>query len=134
VALQPKQQLGNGLGAEEHLRKQGIHRQSRVRHRNRAAAFTPCRFLRDKKTDFTRLDSMITAAYDSYLPWLKSQLPALLKAMGRCARLSDPLKARLAIQTTRKRYAPGISWAVASVKTYLAVLFCGRRHRRSRTR
>src|SRR5271170_2671936 len=51
------------------------------------------RVLQDKK-DFT-LDSLITAAYDSYLPWFDKPLPALLKAYDALPS-SDPLKTKLA--------------------------------------
>ena len=33
----------------------------------------------ENKTDFT-LDSLIAAAYDSYLPWFEKTIPALIKA------------------------------------------------------
>ena len=51
------------------------------------------RVLQDKK-DFT-LDSLIAAAYDSYLPWFDKPLPALVQAWAD-APLSDPLKFKLA--------------------------------------
>ena len=53
------------------------------------------RVLQDKK-DFT-LDSLIAAAYDSYLPWFEKPIPALIKAWDD-APLSDPLKVKLADQ------------------------------------
>ncbi|HWW98351.1 MAG TPA: acylase, partial [Edaphobacter sp.] len=77
------------------------------------------RVLKDKK-DFT-LDSLITAAYDSYLPWFEKPIPALLKAWDE-APTSNPLKARLADQIAALRtwdYRSG----VASVPTSLAVFW-----------
>ena len=47
------------------------------------------RVLQDKK-DFT-VDSLISAAYDSYLPWFEKTIPALVKAWDD-APASDPLK------------------------------------------
>jgi acyl-homoserine-lactone acylase len=77
------------------------------------------RVLRDKK-DFT-LDSLITAAYDSYLPWFEKPLPALIKAWDD-APASDPLKAKLADQIAALRKWD-YRWAVASVPTSLAVFW-----------
>ncbi len=53
------------------------------------------RVLKDKK-DFT-LDSLIAAAYDSYLTWFDKPLPALIKAWDGTPE-SDPLKAKTAEQ------------------------------------
>src|SRR5258705_5053256 len=75
------------------------------------------RVLRDKK-DFS-LDSLITAAYDSYLPWFEKPLPALIKAWDD-APASDPLKARLADQIATMR-TWDYRWGVASIPTSLAV-------------
>ena len=47
----------------------------------------------ENKKDFT-IDSLIAAAYDSYLPAFEQTLPALLKAWDR-APASNPLKAKL---------------------------------------
>jgi acyl-homoserine lactone acylase PvdQ len=77
------------------------------------------RVLRDKK-DFT-LDSLITAAYDSYLPWFEKPLPALIKAWDD-APASDPLKAKLADQIVALR-TWDYRWGVASVPTSLAVFW-----------
>ena len=49
------------------------------------------RVLQNKK-DFT-LDSLITAAYDSYLTWFEKPIPALVKAWDKTP-ASDPLKAK----------------------------------------
>ena len=50
------------------------------------------RVLQNKK-DFT-LDSLIAAAYDSYLPWFEKPIPALIKAWD-SAPAADPLKTKL---------------------------------------
>src|SRR5579883_64598 len=77
------------------------------------------RVLQGKK-DFT-LDSLISAAYDSYLPWFEKTLPALIKAWdGRPA--SDPLKGKLADQIAVLR-AWDYRWAANSVPTSLAVFW-----------
>jgi acyl-homoserine-lactone acylase len=77
------------------------------------------RVLQGKK-DFT-LDSLITAAYDSYLPWFEKPIPALIKAWDD-APASDPLKAKLADQIGTLR-TWDYRWAVASVPTSLAVFW-----------
>jgi acyl-homoserine-lactone acylase len=77
------------------------------------------RVLQGKK-DFT-LDSLITAAYDSYLPWFDKPLPALIKAWDD-ASPSDPLKSKLADQIASLR-TWDCRWAVASVPTSLAVFW-----------
>jgi acyl-homoserine lactone acylase PvdQ len=77
------------------------------------------RVLQGKK-DFT-LDSLITAAYDSYLPWFEKPIPALLKAWDDTP-ASDPLKAKLAEQITVLR-TWDYRWGVASVPTSLAVFW-----------
>ena len=77
------------------------------------------RVLRDKK-DFT-LDSLITAAYDSYLPWFERPLPALIAAWDQ-APSSDPLKAKVADQIGLLR-TWDMRWGVASVPTSLAVFW-----------
>jgi acyl-homoserine-lactone acylase len=84
------------------------------------------RVLRDKK-DFT-LDSLITAAYDSYLPWFEKPLPALLKAWDD-APASDPLKSKLADQIAALR-TWDYRWGTTSVPTSLAVFWAEdvRRH------
>jgi acyl-homoserine-lactone acylase len=77
------------------------------------------RVLQDKK-DFT-VDSLLAAAYDSYLPWFEKPLPALLKAYDRLP-ASDPLKAKLAqpVDVLRKW---DLRWASGSVATSLAVFW-----------
>jgi acyl-homoserine lactone acylase PvdQ len=77
------------------------------------------RVLQGKK-DFT-LDSLITAAYDSYLPWFEKPIPALIKAWDD-APASDPLKAKLADQIAALR-TWDYRWGVASVSTSLAVFW-----------
>lgn len=77
------------------------------------------RVLQNKK-DFT-LESLITAAYDSYLPWFDNTLPALLKAWKE-ANQSDPLKTKLAEPIAALR-GWDHRWAVNSVPTSLAVFW-----------
>ena len=75
------------------------------------------RVLQDKK-DFT-LDSLIAAAYDSYLPAFAEQLPALIKAWD-AAPDSNPLKGKLSEQIAMLRNWD-YRWSVASIPTSLAV-------------
>jgi len=74
----------------------------------------------ENKTDFT-LDSLIAAAYDSYLPWFEKTIPALVKAWD-AAPDSDPLKARLADQIGLLRNWD-LRWGVDSIPTSLAVFW-----------
>ena len=87
--------------------------------RETARGLHAVRVLTDKK-DFT-IDSLITAAYDSYLPWFEKPLPALIKAWDD-APASDPLKAKLADQIAVLR-TWDYRWGVASVPTSLAVFW-----------
>ena len=67
------------------------------------------------------VDSLIAAAYDSYLTWFDKPLPALIKAWdGTPAR--SPLKSRLAEQIELLRKWDH-RWAVNSVPTSLAVFW-----------
>ena len=77
------------------------------------------RVLQDKK-DFT-LDSLIAAAYDSYLPWFEKPIPALAKAWDQTP-ASNPLKAKTAEQIALLR-AWDRRWSVASIPTSLAVFW-----------
>jgi acyl-homoserine lactone acylase PvdQ len=70
--------------------------------------------------DFT-LNSLIGAAYDSYLPWFEKPIPALTKAWDD-APASNPLKAKLADPIAMLR-TWDLRWAVASVPTSLAVFW-----------
>ncbi len=72
------------------------------------------------KTGFT-VDSLIAAAYDSYLTWFDKPLPALLKAWD-AAPAADPVKAGLAEQIAALRKWDH-RWAVDSVPTSLAVFW-----------
>jgi len=70
------------------------------------------------RKDFT-LDSLIAAAYDSYLPAFADLLPPLIKAWD-AAPDAHPLKATLAEQiATLRRW--DYRWSIASVPTALAV-------------
>jgi len=77
------------------------------------------RVLQDKK-DFT-VDSLMAAAYDSYLPWFEKPIPALAKAWDDLP-ASDPLKAKTAepVELLRKW---DLRWAVDSVPTSVAVFW-----------
>ena len=77
------------------------------------------RVLQDKK-DFT-IDSLIAAAYDSYLTWFDKPLPALLKAWDQTP-ATDPLKTKLADQISLLR-AWDRRWSVTSAPTSLAVFW-----------
>jgi acyl-homoserine-lactone acylase len=72
------------------------------------------------KKDFT-LSSLISTAYDSYLPSFERMIPPLLKAYDDAA-ASNPLKAKLAEQIAVLR-AWDYRWAVPSVATSLAVFW-----------
>jgi acyl-homoserine lactone acylase PvdQ len=74
------------------------------------------RVLQGKK-DFT-LESLIAAAYDSYLPWFEKPLPALVKAWDDAP--SGPLKANTAEQIALLRKWD-LRWSADSVPTSLAV-------------
>jgi acyl-homoserine lactone acylase PvdQ len=77
------------------------------------------RVLQDKK-DFT-IDSLIAAAYDSYLTWFDKPLPALINAWDQ-ASATDPLKTKLADQISLLR-AWDRRWSVISAPTSLAVFW-----------
>jgi acyl-homoserine lactone acylase PvdQ len=77
------------------------------------------RVLSDQK-DFT-LDSLIAAAYDSYLTWFEKPIPALLKAWD-AAPDSNALKARSAEQIAVLRKWD-LRWSVDSVATSLAIFW-----------
>lgn len=72
------------------------------------------------KTDFT-LESLNTAAYDSYLPWFEKTIPALVRSWGAAAD-TDPLKAKLSEQVAVLRDWD-LRWSVDSVPTSLAVFW-----------
>ncbi len=70
------------------------------------------------KRDFT-VDSLIAAAYDSYLTWFEKPIPALLKAWDSTTD-SDPLKAKTAEQIAVLRKWD-LRWGVDSIPTSLAI-------------
>jgi acyl-homoserine lactone acylase PvdQ len=72
------------------------------------------------KHDFT-LDSLIAAAYDSYLTWFDKPLPALIHAWEQAA-ATDPLKQKLAEPVAILR-AWDHRWAVDSVATSLVIFW-----------
>jgi acyl-homoserine-lactone acylase len=73
----------------------------------------------ENKKNFT-VDSLLAAAFDSYLPWFEKPMPALIKAWDNAA--GDPLKAKLSAQIALLR-AWDYRWAAASVPTSLAVFW-----------
>jgi acyl-homoserine-lactone acylase len=77
------------------------------------------RVLHDTK-DFT-VESLIGAAYDSYLPWFEKPIPALIKAWDD-APATDSLKGKVAEQIAMLR-TWDLRWAVNSVSTSLAVFW-----------
>jgi acyl-homoserine-lactone acylase len=77
------------------------------------------RVLQDKK-DFT-VDSLIAAAYDSYLTWFEKPIPCLVKGWDD-APAGSPLKAKMAEQIGLLR-AWDFRWGVTSVPTSLAVFW-----------
>lgn len=74
----------------------------------------------ENKKDFT-LDSLIAAAYDTYLTWFEKPIPALIKAWDEMP-AANPLKAKLAPQVTMLRHWD-LRWGVESVATSLAVFW-----------
>jgi acyl-homoserine lactone acylase PvdQ len=74
----------------------------------------------ENRKDFT-LESLNTAAYDSYLPWFENTIPALIKAWDG-APASDPLKIRLSDQIDVLRKWDK-RWATDSIATSLAVFW-----------
>jgi len=77
------------------------------------------RVLQNQK-DFT-LNSLISAAFDSYLTWFEKPVPALVQAWD-TASAADPLKAKLADQVALLR-AWDLRWSANSVPTSLAVFW-----------
>ena len=77
------------------------------------------RVLQDKK-DFT-LDSLIAAAFDTYLTWFEKPMPALIKSWDETP-ASNPQKAKVAEQIAILR-AWDLRWGVNSVATSLAVFW-----------
>ncbi|HZM86700.1 MAG TPA: penicillin acylase family protein, partial [Blastocatellia bacterium] len=74
----------------------------------------------EKKKDFT-VDSLIAAAYDSYLTWFEKPISALIKAWDG-APATNPLKSKLSDQIAQLR-AWDLRWSVTSVPTSLAVFW-----------
>jgi acyl-homoserine lactone acylase PvdQ len=85
------------------------------------------RVLQDKK-DFT-LDSLLAAAFDSYLTWFEKPLPALIKAWDQTPE-GDPLKAKTADQIAILRKWDR-RWAADSVPTSLAIFWAEDLRRRN---
>lgn len=79
--------------------------------------------------DFS-LDSLIGAAFDSYLPWFAKTIPVLIKAWDDTP-ASDPLKSKLQEQVTTLRNWD-TRWAEDSIPTSLAVYWGTEVERRTR--
>ena len=77
------------------------------------------RVLQDKK-DFT-VNSLIAAAYDSYLTWFEKPIPCLVKAWDD-ASADNPAKAKVAEQIEMLRKWD-LRWGAASVPTSLAIFW-----------
>ncbi|HTS28540.1 MAG TPA: acylase [Bryobacteraceae bacterium] len=74
----------------------------------------------ENKRDFT-LDSLIAAAYDTYLTWFEKPIPQLIKAWD--ATPSDnPLKAKTADQIALLR-SWDLRWSATSIPTSLAIFW-----------
>jgi acyl-homoserine-lactone acylase len=74
----------------------------------------------ENKKNFT-LDSLISAAFDSYLTWFEKPMPTLIKAWDEMP-ASNPLKAETAEQIALLR-TWDLRWGVDSVPTSLAVFW-----------
>jgi acyl-homoserine lactone acylase PvdQ len=74
----------------------------------------------ENRKDFT-LDSLIAAAFDSYLTWFEKPIPALIRAWDETP-ASNPLKAKTAEQIAMLRQWD-LRWGVDSVPTSLAVFW-----------
>jgi acyl-homoserine lactone acylase PvdQ len=74
----------------------------------------------ENKKDFT-LESLMAAAYDSYLPWFEKTIPALIKAWDE-APPTSPLKTKLTEQIALLRKWD-LRWSATSVATSLAVFW-----------
>ena len=85
------------------------------------------RVLKDKK-DFT-LETLNSAAYDSYLTWFDKPLPALIKAYDQAA-ATDPVRAKLKDQIEILR-AWDRRWSTASVATSVAIYWAEDMQRRN---
>jgi acyl-homoserine lactone acylase PvdQ len=73
----------------------------------------------ENKKDFT-LDSLIAAAFDSYLTWFEKPMPALIKAWDGAA--DSPLKSKTADQIAMLRKWD-LRWSADSIPTSLAVFW-----------
>jgi acyl-homoserine-lactone acylase len=73
----------------------------------------------ENKTNFT-LDSLIAAAFDSYLTWFEKPMPALIKAWDGAA--DSPLKSKTTDQIAMLRKW-NLRWSADSVPTSLAVFW-----------
>ena len=81
------------------------------------------------KKDFT-LESLLAAAYDSYLPFFEKTIPTLLYSYD-ALKPNDPLKAKL-VEQIRTLKAWDTRWSAQSVATSLAVFWGEEMQRRVR--
>jgi len=84
----------------------------------------------ENKKDFT-LNSLIAAAYDSYLTFFEKSIPQLLVAYDQLAP-ENPLKSKLSEQVAALR-AWDLRWSLTSVPTSLAVFWAESFNRRDTT-
>jgi acyl-homoserine lactone acylase PvdQ len=85
----------------------------------------------ENKKDFT-LDSLLGAAFDSYLTWFEKPIPALIKVWDSTPD-SNPLKAKTAEQIAMLRKWD-LRWAANSVPTSLAIFWAEEVRRRPNAR
>ena len=81
----------------------------------------------ENRKDFT-LDSLIRAAFDSYLTWFEKPIPALIRAWDETP-ASNPLKAKTAEQIAILRKWD-LRWGVDSIPTSLAIFWAEEVRRR----
>ena len=82
----------------------------------------------ENKKDFT-LESLLAAAYDSYLTWFERPIPALVKAWEATPE-PNPLRGKLADQMAALK-AWDLRWSATSVPTSLAVFWGDEAQRRA---
>jgi acyl-homoserine lactone acylase PvdQ len=76
----------------------------------------------ENRKDFA-MDSLLSAAYDTYLPWFEKSIPKLIKAWDDISP-ANPLKQKLSEQIVALRKWD-LRWGAASVPTSLAVFWGG---------
>jgi acyl-homoserine-lactone acylase len=107
----------NGAG-ESSLRRQDYPAYVET-GRESARGIHAMRLLQGRK-DFT-LDGLVTAAYDSYLPWFIKPVPGLVRAWINLPK-DSPMKNALAAQVAELQHWD-LRWGVESVATSLAIFW-----------